>query len=269
VGIAEKVLNYQPFFITSELQTGVAYSVLHSHDARISPPLVFHRRDWSEEEWAKIAAANQGQRAMYDAFTNAIAQRYPGGSLLDVACNNGYVPVAARMAGMGRCAGLDSGLHQRHSVAFLNAVLGTDVQFFHRSYSPIHKCAEILPQKFDVVCALAILCHLPDPLHFLSYLASLANEAVFFWGQVIDTGHFLVSYKNPHPNLGSARPFPYGFNDNTRLSMGLFQYAMESMGFSRQVEIPYDPWIPDNMDSNIESQLALGCQHRALLFCRK
>jgi SAM-dependent methyltransferase len=265
---AANVLDYQPFIITSELQTGVAYSYLHSLDARVHPPLVFHRNEWSVEDWNKIDAANQCQRAMYDAFVEAIAEQYPGGSLLDVACNNGYIPVATRRAGMGPCAGTDAGMHFGESIAFLNEVLGTDVAFHQRIYSPTEPCAP-LPRKFDVVCASAILCHLPDPLNFLAYIGSLANEAVFYWGQVVDSEHFLVAYNRPHPSLGGPQTFPYGFNDNTRVSIGLFKYAMESMGFSRLLEVPFKTWIPEDPGDDLESELAnASSRHRALLFMR-
>jgi hypothetical protein len=265
---AANVLNYQPFLITSELQTGVAYSLLHTVEARVHPPMVFHRSDWSAEDWDKITAANQCQRAMYDAFVETIAEQYSGKSLLDVACNNGYIPVAARRAGMGPCAGIDAGVHFAESIDFLNGVLGTDVEFFQRIYSPIQPCAP-LPRKFDVVCASTILCHLPDPLNFLAYLASLANEAVFFWGQVVDSEHYVVSYKQPHPSLGDPFPFPYAFNDNTRISIGLFKHAMQSMGFRRLMEVPYTPWIPEYTGSDLASELAGVSRHRAFLFMRE
>ena len=206
---------------------------------------------------------------MYDAFVETIARLYPGKSLLDVACNNGYIPVAAEKAGMRLCAGMDLGPQYADSIRFLNNVLGTDVEFFHRRYSPMDRCAEALPRKFDVVCASAILCHLPDPLNFLAYLGSLANQAVFFWGQTIDTEHFVVSYNQPHPSLGDQGPFPYRFNDNTRISIGLFKHAMQSMGFSRLIEIPYPSWIPENKEPGVESELARGSRHRSLLFMRE
>jgi hypothetical protein len=266
---AARVLNYQPFMVTPELQTGVAYSILHNNDPRVSPPLVFYRSDWSDDSWNKITSANQALRTMYDAFVETIARLYPRKSLLDVACNNGYIPVAARRAGMLSCAGMDLGPQHGESITFLNNVLGTDVEFFHRRYSPMDRCAEPLPRKFDVVCASAILCHLPDPLNFLAYLGSLANEAVFFWGQTIDTEHFVVSYNNPHPSLGVQGPFPYLFNDNTRISIGLFKHAMQNMGFSRLIEIPYPPWIPENVQPGVESELAHGSRHRSLLFMRE
>jgi len=73
---------------------------------------------------------------MYDDFILEIARRYPAGSLLDVACNNGYFPVRAELAGMRRCAGIDLGRHYRYAVRFLNDVVGTKVKFMHGRYDP-------------------------------------------------------------------------------------------------------------------------------------
>jgi SAM-dependent methyltransferase len=268
---ATRVLDYQPFMIRDDIQTGVGYSWLHWPDPREAPPLVFHRAEWPESDWDKISASNQGLRSMYDAFIRAIAQRYPGGSLLDIGCNNGYFPVAAEVAGMRGCAGVDQGDHNAKSIRLLNSVQGTEVEYFQRQYSPERRSAEPLPRKFDVVSASAILCHIPDPLHFLAYLASMAQEAVFFWGQVLNTESFIVSYNKPHRNLSSFHQFPYHFNDNTRLSLGLLKHSMSSLGFRRPFEIPHEAsWIPmpEGPGGSLESELAQGSHHRAFLFMR-
>src|SRR5262249_22498910 len=131
--------------------------------------------------------------------------------------------------------------------------------------------SEPFPRKFDVVTASAIMCHIPDPLHFIAYLASLATKAVFIWGQVIDTEHFIVSYSKPHPSLSSFTQFPYHFNDNTRLSIGLLKHSMASLGFDVVIEIPReDSWIDlrEAPSSTLEMELALGSRHRSLVFTR-
>jgi SAM-dependent methyltransferase len=267
------VLNYQPFIITDDLQTGVGYSFVHTSDPRVAPPLVFRRADWSPEDWDKISRSNHGLRAMYNAFISKISQLYPGGSLLDAACNNGYFPVAAELAGMRGCAGMDQA--GEASVKFLNKAFRTNVEFYPRRYSPItHKCEEPLPGTFDVVCLSAIVCHIPDPLHYIDYFGKLANQAVLFWGQIIDSEYFLVSYNEPHPSLVSDSAFnvfPYHFNDNTRLSIGLFKHAMSCLGFSRMIEIPEEEnWIKlrDVPGGSVDSELFHGSRHRALLFTR-
>jgi SAM-dependent methyltransferase len=178
---AAAVLNYQPFIITDDLQTGAAYSWLHSPDPRVSPPFVFRRSQWNEE-WDKVATANAALRRMYDDFVDEIATRYPGGSLFDVACNNGYFPVRAEMRGMRNCVGSDFAKAHAAALNFLDDVLGTRAAFQHAPYDPVSGRIPV-KGRFDVVIASAILCHLPNPLRFLASLGAIANEAIFFWGQ--------------------------------------------------------------------------------------
>jgi hypothetical protein len=222
---AAAVLNYQPFILSNDLQTGVAYSWVNGEDPRDYPPLVFRREEWPRE-WERIDAANSALRHMYDDFIAEIARRYPGGSLLDVACNNGYFPVKAELMGMRRCAGLEGYRPHKKAMRFLNETLGTSASFINRRYVPRRHSA-VLWRRFDVVSASAILCHLPDPLEFLAFLGRTAREAIFFWGQVVDSDDLLIAYERPHLRF-SNRPFPYGFNDNTRLSRGLLTWSLEN-----------------------------------------
>jgi hypothetical protein len=90
-----------------------------------------------------------------------------------------------------------------------------------------------------VVVASAILCHLPDPLEFLAYLSSLADQAIFFFGQMAASDALLISYQPPPPSLRRARPFPHDFNENTRLSRGLFERSMKELGLREIVELPW------------------------------
>lgn len=237
-----EVLNYQPFVLSDDVQTGVAYSWLHSADPRCSPPLVFRRQEYSNQ-WDKVTDSNARLRRMYDGFVRAIAERYPGASLLDVACNNGYFPVRAEMFGMGASAGIDAGGHYERSVRFLNEICGTSATFSHVVYQPhLHRAP--LEGKYDVVAASAIMCHLPDPLNFLAFLASMAREAIFFFDQVVDSPELLVAYRPPHHALSDDRPFPNCFNRNTRLSRGLMELSLRQLGFKQVVELPWqDDWL--------------------------
>jgi hypothetical protein len=205
---------------------------------------------------------------MYDDFVSAIASRYPGGSFLDVACNNGYFPVKAQLLGMGRTFGADGGLHFERSITFLNHALGTNAEFIHALYDPRKHDGPIYG-SYDVVSASAILCHVPDPLEFLSFLGSLANEAVFFFGQVIDSDDLLVSYLKPHPDLsprGLELRFPFRFNDVTRISRGMLYHAFEEMGFGDVVEIPWrDGWLSpyfghDQSEPRLEARRVKRCR---------
>ncbi len=237
-----RVLNYQPFIITDDIQTGAAYSWAYGVQIQERAPVVFRRSEW-EREWDKVTESNGRLRRMYDDFMTEIAGRYRGGSFLDVACNNGYFPVRAHTLGMRQTAGADAGDFGT-SIRFLNDILGTSAKFIHAPYDPSRHGAPIRGE-YDVVSASAIMCHLPDPLNFLAFLGGMAREAIFFFGQVIDTDALLTVYFPPHPALAAnSLPFPYVFNDNTRVSRGLLYLSFERMGFKNIVEIPWrDEWL--------------------------
>lgn len=144
---AKKVLNYQPFIIADDFQTGVGYSFCHCKDPREAPPLVFDKRDWSDQEWMAISKSNHGLAQMYDDQIQIIADLFPGHSLLDVACNNGYFPVAAELAGMKGCAGIDSGDYAS-SMETLNQITGTGARFYRGVYEPsLHGCRTLMDKK--------------------------------------------------------------------------------------------------------------------------
>jgi len=68
---------------------------------------------------------------------------------------------------------------------------------------------------------------------------------VFFWGQMLDTDEYLIAYNEPNRFKATMRKFPHGFDDNTRISRGLFRKSAELMGFGKIVEIGHrDTWLP-------------------------
>lgn len=243
--IAAMFLNYQPFIISDNIQTGAAYSWYYTQDPRISPPLVFRRSEWAKE-WDVIKTITARQRIMYDDFVRYIAERYKGGTLMDVACNNGYFPVRAEMFGMAPSFGMDAGDYST-SVQVLNKFCGTHATFTHMAYNPETHRAPV-EGRYDVVVANTIMWHLPDPNYFLAFLGRLAREAIFMWVHILDTDERLVSYGAPHPTLGSGtghNTFPHFFNDFTQISRGLLELAFRSMGFSNITYLPWaGTWLP-------------------------
>jgi SAM-dependent methyltransferase len=231
---AARVLNYQPFVLSDDMQTGVAYSWLHAADPRVKPKLLFRRGD---PEWDAATAANESLRLLYDGFLQQIADHLPGGSLLDIGCNNGYFPVRAEMFGMRGCVGSDFYASYRRSVTFLNRVVGTAARFVHAPYQPGKKRIQTW-RRFDVVAASAILCHQPNPLEFLAAIARKAKHAIFVWGAFAPTEQMAIVYEPPHPSLAHGRQaFPYNFNDNTRLSRPLFDVSMRELGFQEIIRL--------------------------------
>lgn len=263
---AAEVLNYQPFIISDDIQTGVAYSWFHSDDPRVVPPLVFRKSEYADR-WEQVVQTNQKLRELYDGCIREIANRYPGGTLFDIACNNGYFPVQAELMGIAPSAGMDAGQQHGDSIRFLNSVLGTHASFIHGVYDTATHKAPIKGQ-YDVVVASAIMCHLPDPTHFLSYLGSIARKAVFFWGQIVDTDIPMVAYNPPHNALDlrqGATPFPHCFNDNTRMSRGLIELSFRLMGFNTIEYLPtniLNAAGPTDLKTELVQQ---GSKHCAIL----
>lgn len=270
---AAGALDYQPFIISDEVQTGVAYSWMHTGDPRVKPPLVF--RCGGEHDWALVTDANRRLAAMYDDLLDEVAKRFPGGTLLDVACNNGYFPVGAELRGM-RGTGSDANRRYWHSFRVLNDIAGTSARYRRYVYDPgkhslcaLTRYGPRVRGRYDVVVASAIMCHTPDPLHFLAELARLGG-AILFWGQVVDSERLLVAYNPPQPGLSRFSTFPIGFNDNTRLSRGLFYKSLELLGFREIVEIPErDSWLRlPYTAATLDEELARGSRHIALLALR-
>jgi SAM-dependent methyltransferase len=257
---AAQLLNYQPFILSDDLQTGIAYCWLHTSDgSKSSGPAdwVCNRRIASPEHWNKFTDANSRLRTMYEDWIRVIADRVPGGSLVDVGCCSGYFPLRAQQLGMKECAGYDAGNYSV-ALAFLNRLLGTRVQFHHQGYD-FEK--HTLPgcKTYDVAVASAIMCHVPDPLHFLACLGRIARKAVFLFTSVGSESDELTIHYQPPNRFYKDRVFPYNFDDNTSLSRGLLYQSMEWMGFTEVVEMPYqESWLPRHWYGN----------QRAVLFLR-
>ncbi len=108
---AFSVLDYQPFVIDDNRYTGVGYSWLHTKDARLAgfshEAFRFDRRTLDEVAFRTSFTDNRMLAATYDNFINVVTQRVPGGTYLDVSCNNGYFPVRASLKGCSRAVGID------------------------------------------------------------------------------------------------------------------------------------------------------------------
>jgi len=195
VDLAATVLDYQPFILSENIQTGAAYSWAYSDDPRTNPSLVFNRSDNSEYDWSRITNTNARLRAMYDDILDEIALRFPGGSLFDVACNNGYFPVGAELRGLSG-TGMDM-VDYSKSFSLLNKAFGTKAKFLNLVYSSERHEMPIQDQ-FDVVVASAIMCHLPDPLPFLAAIGKIARS-------LSDLASFMIVYSYSKVHGGSLK----------------------------------------------------------------
>jgi len=243
--LASQLLNYQPFILSDDLQTGVAHSWIYREEGgrnSVFSEWVADRRVASPEYWNRFTDANRRLRTMYEDWLDVIAARFPGGSLVDVGCNSGYFPIRAEMKGMRHCAGYEVTPYGQ-AVEFLNRILGTSMRFYQQGYDFY---THSLPgcHEYDVAVASVIMCHLPDPLNFLACLGKIARKAVFLFAGMADEDQLTIHYSHPN-RFYKDRPFPYGFDNDTGLSRGLLYKSMEWLGFKERVEVPYrESWLP-------------------------
>jgi hypothetical protein len=242
---ARQCLNYQPFIITDQIITGVAYSWLHHQDGgrRVYGlhEFVFDRATEAEDTWNKAYDANRRLATMYDCFLDHIADRFKGCSLADMACNNGYFVIGAALRGLGKCTGFDHGDYST-SISFLCSLTGAKVEFRHQAYNSwTHVVHDFEPH--DVVVASQIMQHISDPLYFLSFIASRAQKALLLFTGMGDTDELMVYYQQPNRFYKDAK-FPVCFDNDVGLSRGLLYKSLEMLGFDEIVEIPWEEsWL--------------------------
>jgi len=250
VEAAAKHLRYQPFVLDDDRHTGAAYSWLYTSDPASAGDhsFLFDRRIVSADVWTKAYDANRRLAAMYDSFIERIVDLCPpGGSYLDVGCNTGYFPVRASLSGIPTTVGIDLGDYTS-ALQLLNEITGASARFSVGRHDPsthsIRVNGNLGAEKFDVVSTSQVLCHLPDPLHFLTALARLASRGIFIWGTFKETEELLIHY-NP-PNRFTNAEFPNGFDEGTVISIGLLLLSMSKLGFTHHEEIKMTPdWMPE------------------------
>jgi hypothetical protein len=278
VNAAKRLLAYQPFIISDDACTGVAYSWLHTERpefAYLPMDKVHERSRMGNEHFALALETTARLIKTYEHFARTLCDLFPGASYLDVSCNTGWFPVVASQNGMGECAGLDPG-DFGEAVAFLNRIAGGRAEFIRGGYLPVPPSLALrtatgagpLGRQFDVVSNLEFLCHLADPLHFLHALASVARKAIFLWSGFIDSPELAIRF---NPPLASAPPgfhdyFWGKFSNGTAMTTALLRQSMQMLGFTKMMEVGYPPdglspdWHAHNM--------AHYGPHRAFLFVR-
>jgi SAM-dependent methyltransferase len=236
--------------VDDDRHTGVAYSWLHTTDptAASNSDFLFDRRTIAGDVWIKAYEANRRLAAMHDAFIRRIVEICPlNGAYLDFACNSGYFPVRASLAGVRTAVAID---HGDYSGVFriLNEITGASAKFILGGYDSSRHTIRTGDDSgigtYDVVSISAVLCHLPDPLRFLKAIAGLASKAVFIWNGFLDSEELLIRY-NPVNKFYPAE-FPNGFDDDTRISIPLLHLSMTQLGFAHHEELEIAPdWPPE------------------------
>jgi SAM-dependent methyltransferase len=248
IDLAQKVLNYQPFIISDDIFSGVAYSWLYDEDGgkRVYSrnEFVFNRNECSPELFEKAGTANHQLRLTYDSILDAVAERFQGCSFSDMACNNGYFVIGAALRGMTSCTGLDAADYSE-SVEFLSRITNVEAKFIQSYYDSWRHWAEDF-EMADVVLASQVMQHISDPLYFLSFVASRARKALVLFMGMGDTDNYQVYYQDPN-RFYPDKPFPIGFDNDVGISKGLLFKSLDLLGFDEIVEIPRrDEWLPQS-----------------------
>lgn len=241
ISIAKKILGYQPFIISDNVQTGIAYAFLYGEGS----PMVMEKDNVSEIEWKKFVDANARMRKMYDDWisaTCAIAGDLSRLSVIDTACNTGYFLYRFWGKGVRNCVGHDRG-DCTAAIRFMNSITGYNIRFVHEPYNPLTHRIEGCP-KHDIVVSSAIMCHLSDPLNYISFLASITRKALLLHTRVSDEDGYIISYGKSN-RYYKGDPFPVCFDNNVTVSRDLLFESLHLAGFQLIQEIEYsDEWLP-------------------------
>lgn len=244
IAAATLLLNYQPFRISDTIVTGVAHSWAHETVVeRIrQPQMVFDATRESSEVWHRAVAASERLDRTYEMFLDTITDLCPGGSYLDLCCNNGYFPVRASLRGMAPAVGSD-GADFGPQISFLNDITGASAGFVQSYYRPMkHRFVPSIEGQFDVVSNMAFMTHVADPLQLLGRICELSRHAVLLWSCFPRDDAMTVRYAPLRPT--PLYPFPWGFDAGVGVSDSLLIYSMREFGFPNHFEVvaPADGW---------------------------
>ena len=238
------LLDYQPFILADDVQTGIGYDWLYGGEDL--GRYVAFRDQVSPEVWTRFITANGQLRSMYDDWVDSVCRHSVGKeSVLDVACSSGYFLQAFARKGFRECVGYDL-LDKTEVFAYLNGILGTDTRFIQQRYdSWTHQLPGCQPA--DIVIASAILLHLSDPLYFLHFLGTVTKKILFLFTRVIQAEEYVLLYHEPNLYYKDD-PFPVCFDNNNHISTGLLHLSLRKMGFREVIELkPREGWIPESV----------------------
>jgi SAM-dependent methyltransferase len=249
--MVRRKLAYQPFIFREDLETGEGLNFinegvggnLHWKDA---DPRV---KDLVTTDPTAFRRENAVLRLIYDDFIEQIASRVGVSNLsfAEVGCNTGFFLYALALKGAKRCIGYDF-TNNSSVFSWFNKVLGTRCEFHFAEWDSFrHRLHYASLPKVDVALSVAVTCHLPDPIHHLTYLCERAEKAVFFWCPVNDQDGLSLTYGVParYPN---SLDWPLGFDNDVKMSVPLLKLTLVQCGFHDIHEIPPPEGLPDKWE---------------------
>jgi hypothetical protein len=255
--IRSKHLFYQPFILADRVEVGEGQNL---HDKYKDSSSVFdcnvyapdhdlgERKQPADPAWFRHC--NEEYRQLYTHVADQICARVEGPlsdcSIGEIGCNTGLNLFNLALRGAKACHGYDWN-DMQPVFSWLNALLGTNVQFTRGVYDNLHHRFKegVEVQEVDIMVNTVFTNHQCDPLQFLCYLCDRARKGVFLWA-LIHTEHpdtcILYPEAPPHEILQTDRPFPLYFNNGVLMSEKLLRIAFHCLGFE-EVEL-LDQYAP-------------------------
>jgi SAM-dependent methyltransferase len=277
--ILERKLGYQPFIFSDQLEVGEGHAFMTASSDESTKNVVYWPGgpDSIKEllvpsgRYKEYQQANGYLRTIYNCFISFICENLPGPvgdrEFLEFGCNTGYFVQSLAQKGAKRAIGLDQTTNEE-LFKWFNRHLGTSAEFQFAewdSYSHSVRYAEM--PKVDVVLSIAVLCHIGDLLHHLTYLCTHAKEAVFIWAPVREEDELLVSYGPP--SQYTLRAWPLCFDHLILPTRKLVQLCLEKCGFEKMIFLPQfegvNDWYKAVWNNHI-GVLALRTSHPKTIF---
>lgn len=239
MAILKKHCGYQPFILSDSCQAGAGYTWCTGKQINL-----MDKATVSAKNWDQFVLANAQMRTMYDDWISAICKEVAFSNnmtVVDTACNDGYFLYRFLQHGASKATGYDL-LDKTPVFNVMNRLLGVNAEFHNIPYDSMqHRIPEAQPA--DIVISSAIMCHLSDPLYYLSFIGKLAKRALFLFSSIDPDPSFKISYEGA--NYYYKNPFPICFDKLNHVSSGLIEYGLRESGFTRIIEIPYQTcWLP-------------------------
>jgi hypothetical protein len=246
-------LWYQPFILADGIEVGEGQNLadlyggcqsIFDGNVSLSPE---HRGLW-ENNPRKLtpvpeyfSECNDRYRLCYKRLADIIASQVdlPSSSILEIGCNSGLTLFYLATMGAKHCRGADW-TDYGDVFAWLNRVLGTDVQFRRNTYDNLAHRFSMPIEPADVVVNTVFLNHQSDPLHCLSALADLAEKGLMLWILLNEDVHMSVRYGDVAGvhDLGAERSFPLSLHNDVTISKQLLLTSLRRLGFGKAEFFP-------------------------------
>jgi len=254
------LICYQPFEFSDELITGAGYEFAKIEEGagmvytKNLPPSIDPNSDGVKRHLIDPAilpefqSYNRKLDALYQSMVELIVDKVGDPRKLtfaDVGSCTGYFPLVFSQLGAKESVGFDAVDYSR-TYNLLNDILGTNADFRNFPYRGDIGGIEGAG-TFDVVCSIAVLVHLSDPLAHLAFLGQTARKALFVWTWTSeDTDEEMtIEYKSVNRYYEHSS-FPFCF-DVMQISPGLLRRSLELMGFTEIHELKNKPdGMPDH-----------------------